>query len=41
METSQASLFVERERETKMDKIVDALGKLGEQMGLATLTAQG
>ena len=36
----KVSLFAEQERETKMDKIGDALGKLAEQVDFAALAAE-
>ena len=40
MAVIKVSLFAEQERETKMDKIGDALGKLAEHVDFAALAAE-
>ena len=40
MEVIKVSLFAEQERETKMGKIGDALGKLAEHVDFAALASE-
>ena len=40
MAVIKVSLFAEQERETKLDKIGDVLGKLSEHVDFAALAAQ-